>query len=95
MPICSYIVFPQPGIKEQLARDLDALPGCQSEKAENDDLLLLLTETSSKSEEKALQNRLTEMGDIQCLVLSFGALDEEGSAAAASPAVSAASRRYT
>jgi nitrate reductase NapAB chaperone NapD len=77
MPICSYIVFPHPGKKDQLARDLDAIDGCQTQRAETQDLLLLLTETQSKREEKALLDRLESMRDIQCLVLSFGALDDE------------------
>jgi nitrate reductase NapAB chaperone NapD len=77
MPICSYIVFPHPGKKNQLARDLDAIDGCQTQRAEGEELLLLLTETRSKKEEKALLDRLESMRDIQCLVLSFGALDEE------------------
>ncbi|MFT5089454.1 MAG: nitrate reductase NapAB chaperone NapD [Candidatus Latescibacterota bacterium] len=84
MPICSYIVFPHPGKKNQLARELDAIAGCQTQRAEGEDLLLLLTETSSKKEEKALLDHLESVRDIQCLVLSFGALDEEA------PAVSAA-----
>ncbi len=90
MPICSYIVFPQPGKKEQLARALDAVPGCETQQAEKDELLLLLTETLSKSEEKALQDRLEGMGDIQCLVLSFGALDEESTESTEAAAASTA-----
>ena len=77
MPICSYIVFPHPGKKDQLARDLNAIYCCQTQRAETQDLLLLLTETQSKREEKALLDRLESMRDIQCLVLSFGALDDE------------------
>lgn len=77
MPICSYIVFPHPGKKDQLARELDAIEGCQTQRAEAEELLLLLTETHSKREEKALLDRLEAMRDIQCLVLSFGALDDE------------------
>ncbi len=81
MPICSYIVFPHPGKKDQLARDLDAIAGCQTQRAEGEDLLILLTETQSKKEEKALLDHLESLSDIQCLVLSFGALDEEAPAA--------------
>ncbi|NKB67078.1 MAG: hypothetical protein GKR89_08465 [Candidatus Latescibacteria bacterium] len=76
MPICSYIVFPRPGATRDLSGRLEALEGCRVEVAQNKDLLLLLTDTESAGDEEALQTRLKEIDDIQCMVLTFGALDE-------------------
>ena len=78
MPICSYLVFPQPGTRQKLAETLSQLPGCQVLPADNrEDVMVLVTETETPAEEDALQNALKAMADIQCLVLTFGEVAEE------------------
>ena len=77
MPICSYLVFPQPGQVQRVTDQLDRLPECMTNQAEGGELLMLLTATESELEEKALQKRLDGLEDIQCMVLTFGAQTEE------------------
>lgn len=78
MPICSYLVFPKPGAESTLAQTLTGLPGCELIPAENrDDVMVLVTETQSKSDAKELEEKLKEIQDIQCLVLTFGEVAPE------------------
>lgn len=76
MPVCSYLVFTRLGQLQQVSEQLDVLPQCSTEKADGGELLMLLTETQSEVEEQALQERFRTMEEIQCLVLTFGALEE-------------------
>lgn len=71
MPVCSYLVYPSQGSKDLLKQTLNATTGCEVVPAENNDLLVLLTETANQEEEKELQEKLKQMKDIQCLALSF------------------------
>ena len=79
MPICSYVVFPQPGRRDELAERLAALPDCDVEPAANRDLLLLVTDTEDLAEEHRLQARLSAIDAIQCMVLTFGEIDPDTS----------------
>ncbi len=76
MPVCSYVVFPQPGQIRELATELAGLPGCSAEVPEQGDVLVLVTDTVTDAQERALQADLREMDGIQCMVMTFGAPDE-------------------
>lgn len=76
MPVCSYLVFPQPGRLQEIAEQLDTFAECTTEKAQEGELLILLTDTDSEGEEQVLQQQLKDIDGIQCLVLTFGALEE-------------------
>lgn len=75
MPICSYVVFSRTGLGVQVGRRLEEIPGCSVQQAEGSEVLLLLTETEGPAAEEALQDRLQEVEDLQCLVLTFGEVD--------------------
>ncbi|HJP30270.1 MAG TPA: hypothetical protein QGF95_06920 [Candidatus Latescibacteria bacterium] len=75
MPVCSYLVFPQPDA-EGLAARLAALPGCETMPADNADLLILVTDTPDPEAEEELQDKLQNVPGIQCMVLTFGDIDE-------------------
>jgi len=76
MPICSYLVFPKPGAEPKLLQTLNALPGCDAMPAENrDDVMVLVTETESKADANDLEESLKNIEDIQCLVLTFGEVE--------------------
>ena len=75
MPICSYVVQPTEGATERLCQALNSLPGCDATQADAHDLIVLVTETNSVTEETALRDRLKEQPDIACLNLTFGNLD--------------------
>lgn len=79
MPICSYVVFPEPGRRDELAGRLGAVPGCSVEPASNRDLMLLVTETDGPDEERRLLARLNGVDAIQCMVLAFGEIDPDTS----------------
>ena len=73
MPICSYLVFPQPGQLQRVADQLDALPECMTNPSTGGELLMLLTSTETAEDEKALQEHLHAIEDMQCMVMTFGA----------------------
>lgn len=72
MPIKSYLVHPQDGKKGILIDKLTSLDHCEVVPAENKELLILVTETDSKSEEETLREQLDNIGDIKHLALVSG-----------------------
>lgn len=77
MAICSYLVIPEEGAARGLARRLAALPGCDVARAENRDLLVLVTETRGPSEQVALRERIEGLDGVRALVLTFGDIDPD------------------
>lgn len=77
MPICSYLVVPEPGALESVNERLANLAGCEVEKAENRDVMILVTETSSLQEEHDLRSSVEAMTGIQALFLTFGEIDPD------------------
>lgn len=75
MPILSYLAHPQPDREDELVRTLDAIPECTVTPAENGPLLILVTETSSEEEDKALQKRLKSIESLAFLSLVFAHAD--------------------
>jgi len=75
MPICSYLAVPVPGEAESLSARLGALPGCEVIRATNRDVMVVLTETSGRSEEEALRSRLEATEGLAALVLTFGEIE--------------------
>ncbi len=72
MAICSYIVYPQPGSRDALRSKLTGIAGCDVMPAENNDVMILVTDTNSDSHETAVQQALKQIPEIQCLALTFG-----------------------
>ncbi len=81
MPICSYLVIAESGACEQVAMRLSALRGCDVAKAENRDVLILVTDTPDCEEEGALRQTVEAMEGIQALLLTFGEIGPPGSTA--------------
>ena len=77
MPICSYLVLPEAGCRSGVAATLSALPGCEVEPAENKDLLLLVTDTSTPEEDRRLMAQVEAIPGVQAMVLCFGEVDPE------------------
>jgi len=71
LPILSYLVLPVAGAAEPVARRLKAIPGCDVARAENRDLLILVTETSGEDEEQRLRTSLAELEGIRSMSLTF------------------------
>lgn len=77
MPVCSYLVVPRAGAGSEVARRMAALPGCDVTRAENRDVLLLVTDTPGPDEDRELRRTLESMEGIQALVLAFGEIDPD------------------
>lgn len=72
MPIFSYLVYPEKNKKQQLIEDLSSLEFCEIKIAENQDVLILFTDTPDEETNKALQDRIKELDSLQSLSMTFG-----------------------
>ena len=77
MPICSYLVYPAAGKADELVETLNAIPECEARKSDNRDLMILMTDTPDDRREKTLQEQLKTIPSIQCMAMTFGAMEEE------------------
>lgn len=75
MPVHSYLVYPQTGKKKELVRQLNQIPECETVEATNNELVVLVTDTRSKTQEDRLQERLKLVPEIQNIALVFGQED--------------------
>jgi nitrate reductase NapAB chaperone NapD len=76
MPVFSYLAYPVRGAKEELLNDLSALDHCEVMPAENEEVLILVTDTPDEEKEKALQKNLRQLKALQSLSMTFGHTDE-------------------
>ena len=76
MPVFSYLAYPVRGAKEELLNDLAALDHCEVMPAENEEVLILVTDTPDEEKEKALQKNLRQLKALQSLSMTFGHTDE-------------------
>ena len=74
--IQSYLVYPASGCKEQVETALAAMPGCEVLPAENESVLILVTETLDRPAQKELERRLESMDEITHLALVSGFTEE-------------------
>lgn len=72
MPVFSYLAYPEKGAKQQLIKDLTALQYCEATPADNEDILILLTDTPDDASEKSLQKQLKSLKSLQSLGMTFG-----------------------
>jgi nitrate reductase NapAB chaperone NapD len=76
MPVFSYLAYPKKGAKEKLLRDFAALDYCEAAPAENEEILILVTDTPDENKEKELQKKLKELKSLESLGMTFGHTDE-------------------
>lgn len=72
MPVFSYLAYPEKGAKERLLKDLTAMQYCEATPADNEDILILLTDTPDDVAEKSLQKQLKSLKSLQSLGMTFG-----------------------
>lgn len=77
MPIFSYLAIPTTGAKKALCEELSAIEYCQIVPAENQDVVVLVTDTPDVNTEESLQNTLKSLQSLQSLSLSFGYDEKE------------------
>jgi nitrate reductase NapAB chaperone NapD len=76
MPIFSYLAYPVRGAKQQLIKDLAALDFCEVTPAENEAVLILVTDTPDEETEKKLQEKLKTLKSLESLGMTFGHTDD-------------------
>jgi nitrate reductase NapAB chaperone NapD len=76
MPVFSYIAYPEQGAKEQLLKDLTAMNHCDVIPSENNDVLILVTDTPDETQEKILQHKIKNLKSLQSLGMTYGHTDE-------------------
>ena len=72
MPVFSYLAYPAEGNKEGLLHDLEALEYCEALPAENEEVLILVTDTPDEETEKELQKKLKGLISLESLAMTFG-----------------------
>jgi nitrate reductase NapAB chaperone NapD len=77
MPIFSYLAMPRNGAMDALCAELSALEYCQVFPAENQEVVVLVTDTPDDAIERSLQNALKTVESLQSLSLAFGYDEKE------------------
>jgi nitrate reductase NapAB chaperone NapD len=72
MPVFSYLAYPVKGAKEELLNELAALDHCEVMPAENEEILILVTDAPNEKQEKELQNKIKQLKSLQSLGMTFG-----------------------
>ena len=72
MPVFSYLAYPKLGAMQALLNELAALDYCEVTPADNEEILILLTDTPDEKKEKALQKKLKKLKSLQSLGMTFG-----------------------
>ena len=72
MPVFSYLAYPKHGAMQELLNELAALEYCEATPADNEEILILITDTPDEKREKALQKKLKKLKSLQSLGMTFG-----------------------
>lgn len=72
MPTCSYLLFAREGKKESLIDRLGEFSGCEVQPADDEDVVLLVSETSDMDEQKEFEDQLEDISSIKMLAQTFG-----------------------
>ena len=75
MPVFSYLAYPKQGAKQELFNDLNALDHCEVTPADNENILILITDTPDEDTEKKLQKKLKQLKSLESLGMTFGHVD--------------------
>ena len=76
MPVFSYLAYPVMGAMKLLLDELAALDYCEVTPAENDELIILVTDTPDEKREKELQKKLKNLKSLRSLGMTFGHVDK-------------------
>ena len=77
MPVFSYLALPKEGAGKNLCAELSTLAHCQVIPADNQDVVVLVTDTPDKTTEERLQKTLRGLSSLQSLSLTFGYDEKE------------------
>ena len=76
MPILAYIAYPRFGEKKELLQELNNMRHCEVLAAENEDILILVTDTPDRETGKKLQLQIQKLKSLESLSMTFGYNDE-------------------
>jgi nitrate reductase NapAB chaperone NapD len=77
MAVCSYLVIPEEGATDAVEARLAALPGCETSRAENREVILLVTDTEGAEQETSLRQQLESVDGVLAMIFTFGEIDPE------------------
>ncbi|XCF05325.1 hypothetical protein ABI125_11380 [Tamlana crocina] len=69
MPITSYLAHPHSGRKQRLIEALKALPNCDVVPAENENLLIAITETDNQEQDDKLKQTIENLESLKLLAM--------------------------
>ncbi len=72
MPILSYLVLPQDGAMDQLCSDLSSMEYCEIIPADNQEVVVLVTDTPDDKVEETLQETLKNLPSLQSFSMTYG-----------------------
>ena len=72
MSIKSYLAHPHDGKKTELITDLTKLGGCEVIPAENEDLLIVVTDIDDDTEDKKLKEQIESIASLKLLAMVSG-----------------------
>jgi nitrate reductase NapAB chaperone NapD len=76
MPICSYVVNAVEGSFSDLQQELSEKPGCEAYPSDEQEVIVLVTDTPTKEADKQLYNELKDNDKISCIAISFADIPE-------------------
>jgi len=77
MPVFSYLAQPVPGGKKDLLEELGKVEYCEAVPSDNEEVLVVVTDTPNQAAEEHLQENLKGLKSLQCLSMTFGHVDDK------------------
>ncbi len=77
MPIFSFLAYPEKEMKDQLIKDLSSIQYCEVKPSENQEVVILLTDTPDEETNKDLIKKIKDLASLQSLSMTFGHTDLE------------------
>ncbi|MGL1885220.1 MAG: hypothetical protein OCD76_01800 [Reichenbachiella sp.] len=72
MPISSYLALPSKQGKQQLIKELSSFSKCEVIPSKNKDVVIVITDTSTRDEQEQLLAELNELEAVQQLTMVSG-----------------------
>ena len=76
MPVFSYIAYPNEGAKQTLINELSLFNECDVIPSDNEEMVVLVTDTPDAESDKDLQKRINALDSLKHLSMVYGHRDE-------------------
>lgn len=77
MTVMSYIALPNNKGANLLLKDLNLISGCEAEKAENKEVIVLVLSVANKLEEEKMLKEINALSSLASLALVYAGTEEE------------------